>query len=123
MLKVSWLSYVFSLLRLSFLQGVTFYKGMLNTRSGASYANALSESQQLRLFGLYRHVKKETTRLEGGPSGEQQGTGSAVKEAPLSAEQQRAWGECAGLSCDEAKREFLSIVFSVAPYWKYEQFM
>lgn len=104
------------------MQGVTFYKGMLNTRGGA---NALSESQQLRLFGLYRHVKKETARLEG-PS-EQQGaagvTSPAVKEPPLSADQQRAWEECAGLSCEEAKRQFLTIVFSVAPYWKYEQFM
>lgn len=99
---------------------------MLNTRGGASYANALSETQQLRLFGLYRQVKRETARLE-----EQAAAGgaiaavnsSAVKEPPLSAEQQRAWEECSHLSCDEAKREFLTIVFSVAPYWKYEQFM
>ncbi len=95
---------------------------MLNTRGGASYANALSDSQQLRLFGLYRQVKKETARQEG--AGELNGvTNSAVKEPPLSVDQQRAWEECAELSCDEAKRQFLSIVFSVAPYWKYEQFM
>lgn len=101
---------------------------MQSSRGGASYGNSLSEAQQLRLFGLMRHVKTETAKadsaVEAGGNGSTPASGSvASKEPAMTADQQSAFEACRGLSCEEAKREVLDVVFSAAPYWKYEQFL
>lgn len=46
------------------------------------------------------------------------------RETTVSAEQQiEAWRQCGDISIEAAQREFLVTLFSIAPYWKYEQFL
>lgn len=97
---------------------------MQSARGGSSYGSALSEAQQLRLFGLMRHVKAETAKADSAGEAGSNGSGSAVnKEPAMTADQQSAFDACRGLGCEEAKREVLGVLFSAAPYWKYEQFL
>lgn len=37
--------------------------------------------------------------------------------------QLEAWRECRAMSKEEAMKAFLLLLFSLAPYWKYEQFL
>jgi hypothetical protein len=107
---------------------------MMNTRGGYG-PSSLSEDQQARLFGLHRHVKVESAAEEraaaassstvagGGAKSVTFAPSTVASEPPLTAPQQLAYDQCRALSADDAKREFLTILFSTAPYWKYEQFM
>ena len=46
--------------------------------------------------------------------------GRSVDQAQIQLE---AWRECGSMSQEEAMKAFLLLLYSVAPYWKYEQFI
>jgi hypothetical protein len=77
---------------------------------------------------LHRHIKTEAAaddRAAGvaGAKSVSFAPSAAAPELPMTMAQQLAFDQCRTLSSDDAKREFLTILFSTAPYWKYEQFM
>lgn len=78
-----------------------------------------NESQQIKLHAYQKLVKfgAHPNAVDGDT------TAAPVDNSNISTTIDDCWKELGKMDPVTAKREFLILLFSLAPYWKYEQFL
>ena len=89
----------------------------LSTQTDPMQLKLYSLHKQAR-FGSYETCVNAAAITEGAPA-----TTAGAITGTETESQIASWIELEELSMEDAKREFLKVLFSQAPYWKYEQFL
>ena len=109
--------------------GTSFWANLMDSRT-----NSTSDDVKLRMYGLMKQSKF------GAQSGYDTGIihintlltfltlnidpeVSPKTSAAATAQQLEAWKKCSDMSQKSAKVEFLNVLYSSAPYWKYQQYI
>lgn len=129
-------------------QGVTFWKGLMTSRSTGA---GLDEEVKAKLSYLHKRLKSEvwpaqpSLAPEAEGEAEEEGEGASSTPSPLrpatmlpstsaktaldapSTHTQPAdpllQPDLVDLPADEARKEFLTVLFAAFPYWKYDNFL
>jgi hypothetical protein len=98
-----------------FIAGCSFWGNVMDSRS----ANSIPDDVKLRMYGVMKQAKfgPQCDDKDADPDV------SSPKINPATQQQNDAWIKCGDMKQSTAKIEFLNILYSFAPYWKYQQYI
>jgi hypothetical protein len=99
-----------------FIAGCSFWTNMMDSRS----ANAIPDDVKLRMYGVMKQAKfgSQCNHRDADPE-----VASPKMNTAVTQQQNEAWIKCGDMKQSTAKIEFLNILYSYAPYWKYQQYI
>jgi hypothetical protein len=95
-----------------YVAGGNFWKGMSSGRN-----SSLPDTQQTKIIALQRAARYGSLQAASHPDA------AATAITGLTDLQIVAWQALGEISTEQAKRDFLSELIQIAPYWRYEQFL